>query len=122
MPTRPKHRCSYPHCPSTIAAQERYCEYHHALVCARYDANRETATARGYDTRWQKVRAIKLGREPLCQCGCGKLAECVHHLDRNPKNNDIDNLMSMATECHSKIHAIEDGLGKKILKTDSACK
>lgn len=35
--------------------------------------------------------------------------ECVHHIDRNRKNNEIDNLQLMTMSEHAKLHALEDG-------------
>lgn len=34
--------------------------------------------------------------------------ECVHHKDRNRKNNSIENLQVLTIEEHSLLHAIED--------------
>jgi 5-methylcytosine-specific restriction protein A len=31
-------------------------------------------------------------------------AELVHHKDRNPKNNDYDNLVALCVDCHAKEH------------------
>lgn len=36
----------------------------------------------------------------------------IHHIDRNPKNNDINNLAMMTTSGHSKLHSIENNLCK----------
>lgn len=47
-------------------------------------------------------------RKPNCQ-------ECqtdndlhVHHIDRNPANNDPSNLMTLCSSCHLKLHWRED--------------
>lgn len=34
--------------------------------------------------------------------------ECVHHIDRNRKNNSPENLMLMTNSEHTKLHSIED--------------
>lgn len=34
--------------------------------------------------------------------------ECVHHIDRNRKNNDISNLMLLTQQEHRELHSIED--------------
>lgn len=39
---------------------------------------------------------------PLCD-GIGD-ALIVHHLDHNPRNNDLDNLITMHGRCHTKYH------------------
>lgn len=35
---------------------------------------------------------------------------CVHHIDRNPKNNDISNLALVSMSAHTKLHAFEHRL------------
>lgn len=35
---------------------------------------------------------------------------CVHHIDRNPKNNDISNLCLVSMGAHTKLHAFENNL------------
>jgi hypothetical protein len=32
---------------------------------------------------------------------------CVHHVDHDPKNNDISNLMFLSMSAHSKLHQLE---------------
>ncbi len=32
---------------------------------------------------------------------------CIHHIDRNPKNNDINNLCLITISGHAKLHSIE---------------
>lgn len=63
--------------------------------------NRLSASRRGYDRRWQKVRAVMLAKHPVC--GCGNFTTQVHHLDNNPRNNSEDNLQPLCASCHSKI-------------------
>ncbi len=67
------------------------------------------------DKRWSRVRAVKFSDNPLCeQCllkGIVTITQEVHHiipidvyhLDEELAF-DIDNLMSLCNECHSKIH------------------
>ncbi len=33
-----------------------------------------------------------------------KKGEIIHHIDKNPLNNDISNLQVMTTSAHSKLH------------------
>lgn len=33
---------------------------------------------------------------------------CVHHIDRNPKNNDISNLALLSLSAHAKLHSVEN--------------
>ena len=66
--------------------------------------------------RWRKVRAIKLARDPLCEC-CLRTAHTtaatqVHH--RKPAHqcgvfefHDLANLQSICTRCHALLSAKE---------------
>ena len=58
MPKKPKRPCRHPGCPNL--SDDVYCEEHRAKYV------RESAAARGYDSRWQKARARFLKRNPLC--------------------------------------------------------
>lgn len=51
----------------------------------------------------------------MCEaCGLTEIPKgfVIHHIDRNPKNNDIDNLALVTVSGHSKIHSIENNLCK----------
>lgn len=46
-------------------------------------------------------------------CICGRQAEIqVHHIDENPSNNKIDNLVTLCVLCHANVTAIP-GFGRK---------
>lgn len=32
---------------------------------------------------------------------------CVHHIDHNPKNNDVNNLTLLSVEAHNRLHQLE---------------
>ena len=51
-------------------------------------------------SRWQKLRAWVLSRDPLCR-DCGALATDVDHDDGNPGNNATENLVPRCHACHS---------------------
>lgn len=36
---------------------------------------------------------------------CNKEAVLIHHIDKNPRNNDRKNLISLCKKCHQIIHA-----------------
>lgn len=109
MPQKVKKYCNYPGCYDIATDDSAYCTVHKHQICKSYELTRETAVVRGYDTRWRKIREMILKREPMCQCdlckGYGKVADMVHHIDKNPKNNSLDNLLSMNAECHNSLHA-----------------
>lgn len=50
---------------------------------------------------WRVLREAVLCRDPLCRCGCGRPSTDADHVDNDPTNNDMDNLMGLAHECHS---------------------
>ena len=70
------------------------------------DTYRPNAHKRGYDSTWQKVRANKVRKSPLCErclvLGLAVQVDEVHHKDENPKNNEPDNLESLCRSCHEK--------------------
>ncbi len=109
MPSKPLHSCNYHGCPALT--KERYCEAHKKQTEAQYEKGRGNSGERGYDARWQKIRLMKLARDPLCeQClfmGRDEAAVMVHHRDRNPHNNGWDNLESLCNPCHDAEHQKE---------------
>jgi len=113
MPTRSKRPCNFHGCPALTTS--RFCVPHTKALQAAYDERRGTSTARGYDARWARVRAMKLGRDPLCE-SCrdhDRPAVLVHHRDRDPRNNRMDNLTSLCMECHNAEHALERWVSQK---------
>ena len=68
---------------------------------------RPSSTQRGYDRRWQKLRAAKLDADPMCQLQTlceGDPATEVDHSDRISQGGDRldwDNLQSACKRCHS---------------------
>ena len=68
------------------------------------DAQRATVTERGYGAGWQRVRKQALKRDGFTCQQCGERAVMVHHIDHEPTNNAIENLMSMCRMCHEKHH------------------
>jgi len=54
----------------------------------------------------------------MCLCADCKgdrlVANMVHHVDGNAKNNDLDNLLPMNMICHNKLHIKQgDAFAKK---------
>jgi len=75
-----------------------------------YDRNRGTAAQRGYDSRWQRFRAVYIQHNPLCRrCKAkGRITATkeVHHIvplrDAPERKYDTDNLEPLCKSCHSK--------------------
>lgn len=40
------------------------------------------------------------------QCGYEEYRQCldIHHIDKNPSNNDLDNIVILCVMCHRKVH------------------
>lgn len=58
MPKSPPRPCRYPGCPNL--SDGVYCEMHRGLYA------RESAQARGYDSKWRVARKRYLAQHPLC--------------------------------------------------------
>jgi 5-methylcytosine-specific restriction protein A len=115
MPIAPRKPCAFPACPELT--NKRYCPEHKKKVQQNYEKTRETAQARGYTHRWQKVRKRKLSKNPLCEIHSQRdeivPAVLVHHIDKNPKNNKSENLQSLCNRCHEELHHREGDRWKK---------
>ena len=76
---------------------------------AAHDDQRGSARRRGYDVRWEKVRAMHLRAEPLCRIcaaqGRVTVATLVDHVQPiadGGERLDDDNLQSLCARCHAK--------------------
>jgi 5-methylcytosine-specific restriction protein A len=69
----------------------------------RHDAERPNAASRGYDARWNKLRAAYALRHPLC-CVCLEPMEIVDHVVPIAEGGDRlawDNLQSLCRKHHA---------------------
>ncbi len=112
----PKH-CAHGHAAFTGAE----CPVCRRNARARADARRASASARGYDGKWQREsRAfLALPGNAWCACGCGERAEMVDHI-RAPKGDmrlfwDRSNWQPMTRACNTrKAIRAEGGFGRPI--------
>lgn len=119
MVKRLKKPCHYPNCPVLVEAGQTYCKKHQGVVSSernkRYDRQKRDKEMQKFynSSRWKKVRKIKLSKDPLCE-RCLEMdrirpAEVVHHIkeakDYPALRVDLNNLMSVCTACHNKIHS-----------------
>ena len=115
MPTKPPHPCNQPGCAAL--ANERFCPVHAKARQRSYERERGSASARGYDWRWQKARAVFLAANPLCVEHRKKdqvvAATVVDHI--TPHKNDMrlfwdqSNWQPLCKPCHDRKTATEDG-------------
>lgn len=112
MPYVPKHPCSKFSCGNLVPRGERFCPEHKKAERKRYDADRGTATQRGYGKTWQRLRRMKLRRDPMCECdeckGQRYAADMVHHREPIDERPDLrlvwTNLMSCKSNpCHERL-------------------
>jgi 5-methylcytosine-specific restriction protein A len=75
------------------------------------DAARPTATGRGYDAEWRRLRVEILVRDPVCKLCHVRPSEHVDH--RVPLaaggTTDPDNLQALCAPCHRRKTVREDG-------------
>lgn len=110
MPKSPSKNCSYPGCSELVPSGR--CDKHKRKEYKQYDDRRGNSGQRGYDARWQGVRAIKASQDPLCEMclknGHIKPLDVVHHIrpiETHPELRlSFDNLMSVCVACHESIH------------------
>lgn len=69
-----------------------------------------------------RAKYLKIAKEHLkweCEiCKCKpkpKFDLCVHHKDRNNKNNELSNLMILCSECHGRIHSKDNKKHTKLI-------
>jgi 5-methylcytosine-specific restriction enzyme A len=105
----PARICRHPGCGRTT--RERYCDEHTAS-----DAGELGSTARGYDSRWQRLREAFVRdwlatRGPYCgECGCLLRPGKETHVDHivpfdgmdDPMRLEWSNLQVLCRECNAK--------------------
>jgi 5-methylcytosine-specific restriction enzyme A len=105
MPYSPAKPCTRPGCGALT--HERFCQQHQREEYRRQDERRGSASARGYDARWRRLRAMVLAREPLCRLcrATGRVVEAVEvdHIVRKRAGgrDELDNLQPLCRPCHS---------------------
>lgn len=76
---------------------------------ARPPDRRPSATQRGYDAAWRKLRLLVLAEQPICQSCKRRAARHVDHVDGNVHNLTRSNLMPLCPSCHAKKTVAHDG-------------
>ena len=122
MPPRSQKECNKAGCYQLTRNDGGYCDKHLKYTEKEYDKRRGTATQRGYDYRWSKVRDRKLRADPFCECprcvNTHRVATMVHHIkpvETHPELRLVwGNLMSLTRECHEIIE------GRKQINNEKA--
>lgn len=99
--------------PSTVVSNQRQ------QTKRLQDARRGSASSRGYDGDWRRLRAAFLFANPLCvfctEAGRLTLAEVVDHIisfrDRPELRLEWTNLRSLCKECHDRRTARDQAFG-----------
>jgi len=111
MPSAPPHRCPYPGCSKLIPRGVRLCTEHEIKQRKESERYRASASDRGYDNTWRKIRKRYIQDHPWCveHLKNGKYvpAQEVHHIKPISEGgtHDESNLMTLCKSCHSKIDA-----------------
>lgn len=113
MPYLPLKPCRCQGCANLTSG--KYCEKHQKLNAL--EGCRPTATQRGYNSRWRKVRKIFLTEHPLCvECerqGKYVQATVVDHIIPHKGDQalfwDENNWQPLCKRCHDRKTVLEDG-------------
>lgn len=105
MPSKPGRPCRAPGCPAVVR-DGAWCPAHQQLSVTPDE--RPSASRRGYDVRWRKIRRMVLREEPLCveceKAGRVTAANEVDHIIplRQGGTHERSNLQPLCKSCHSK--------------------
>lgn len=99
MPTAPGRTCGWPGCPRLATGTEHLCDVHRLA---------RGASRRGYDARWEAIRAAVLREEPFCRlclaAGRRTVATAVDHIKplRAGGTHARVNLRALCATCHNR--------------------
>ena len=101
MPWKLPKLCAHVGCSQLTS--ERHCQVHKRQREQQRTAKRGTATQRGYDAEWRRIRAAILEAEPLCRM-CQAVATEVDHIVPMHRGgtNHPSNLQPMCRSCHNR--------------------
>jgi 5-methylcytosine-specific restriction protein A len=99
--------CKEPRCPQIVTGGGSYCESHaHLGKRERFEFTNVDRMTFYSSARWQRIRAMKLSSNPICELCNHRFATQVHHLENaraNPaRRYDVANLQSVCVWCHAK--------------------
>lgn len=107
MPKHAGHPCGVLGCPN-IVERGRFCDEHARPRSQDYDAQRGTASQRGYGATWRRLREMFLRAHPVCADPDRRhpnrieVATDVDHIVPKPEGEDEwNNLQALCHACHS---------------------
>ena len=102
MPTAMRRACRVHGC-AAAAVSDGFCAEHAQQRNAQRDADRGTASERGYGYRWSQLRLIVLRAQPACAV-CGAPATDVDHITPKRLGGEdvLDNLQPLCHACHTR--------------------
>lgn len=102
MPTSMRRACRVQGCTQS-ATRNGYCAAHAQAYEQKRQAERGTASERGYGYRWGKLRLMVLRAQPACAV-CGQPATDVDHITPKSRGgtDNLDNLQSLCHACHTR--------------------
>lgn len=108
MRSRPLRICKHPGCNELT--RDARCPEHAKARRGEADGRRVSPSRRGYTAAWQRLRAYKLRRSPMCE-QCGQPGQEVDHIMplRAGGTNAYENLQTLCKSCHSRKTVAEDG-------------
>lgn len=106
-------RCAHPHCANLVKGKGRHCNQHKARKTP-YQRDPEVQAFYQSD-RWQRVRKLKLAKDPCCEVcqlkGVTTPAVMVHHsLSIKKVTEESLNIMYLVSLCHACHNQIETEL------------
>ena len=90
-------------CGVEVSRRAKRCKFCHDQTRIKADALDTTARQRKHNRNYCKDYCEK--------CGITDTRFEVHHIDKNPLNNEHSNLLNLCSPCHQLIHAQERTLG-----------
>jgi len=105
MPSKPMRICA--RCNRAVRSVCTTCD---TQARARREKNRPTAHARGYGSRWQKLRKLVLHDDPICAvCHVAASEEVDHVTPKASGGTDaVSNLQGICGRCHAEKTAQEN--------------
>lgn len=99
--------CKEPRCPEIVTGGGSYCAKHADLgKRERFEFTNVDRMTFYSSARWQRIRAMKLAGNPICEICGQRFATQVHHLEnarKSPERRyDMSNLQSVCVWCHAR--------------------